>query len=44
LEDKSKIGKNPGIMARIKSFALNILRRNGIRHGSSVHLQTQCEC
>jgi hypothetical protein len=32
LEDKSKIGKNPGIMAQIKSFALNILRRNGIRH------------
>ena len=32
LEDKSKSRKNPGIMARIKSFALNILRRNGIQH------------
>lgn len=32
LEDKSKSRKNPGIMARIKSFALNILRRNKIQH------------
>jgi len=32
LEDKSKSRKNPGIMARIKSFSLNILRRNGIKH------------
>lgn len=32
LEDKSKSRKNPGIMARIKSFALNILRRNEIQH------------
>lgn len=32
LEDKSKNRKNPGIMARIKSFTLNILRRNNIQH------------
>ena len=32
LEDKSKSRNNPGIMARIKSFTLNILRRNGERH------------
>jgi predicted transposase YbfD/YdcC len=32
LEDKSRNRNNPGIMARIKSFALNILRRNGERH------------
>lgn len=32
LEDKCKSRKNPGIMARIKSFSLNILRRNGIQH------------
>ena len=29
-EDKSRIRDNPGIMARARSFALNILRKNGI--------------
>ena len=29
-EDKSRIRCNPGIMARARSFALNILRKNGI--------------
>ncbi len=29
-EDKSRIRDNPGIMARARSFALNILRTNGI--------------
>jgi len=29
-EDKSRIRTNPGIMARARSFALNILRHNGV--------------
>ncbi len=29
LEDASRIRKNPGIFARVRSFALNILRANG---------------
>jgi hypothetical protein len=29
-EDKSRIRHNPGIMARARSFALNILRKNGV--------------
>jgi len=28
-EDRSRIRDNPGIMARARSFALNILRHNG---------------
>lgn len=31
-EDSSRIRKNPGIMARIKSFALNILRTNNTKN------------
>ena len=30
-EDASRIRKNPGIMARLRSFGLNILRLNGIK-------------
>ena len=29
-EDKSRIRHNPGIMARARSFALNIVRKNGV--------------
>jgi predicted transposase YbfD/YdcC len=29
-EDRSRIRNNPGIMARARSFALNIMRKNGI--------------
>ena len=29
-EDKSRIRNNPGIMARARSFALNIMRNNGV--------------
>ena len=29
-EDRSRIRDNPGIMARARSFALNIMRKNGI--------------
>ena len=29
-EDRSRIRDNPGIMARARSFALNILRSNGV--------------
>jgi predicted transposase YbfD/YdcC len=29
-EDGSRISNNPGIMARARSFALNILRKNGV--------------
>lgn len=29
-EDRSRVRDNPGIMARARSFALNILRKNGI--------------
>lgn len=29
-EDRSRIRDNPGIMARARSFALNILRHNGV--------------
>lgn len=29
-EDKSRIRNNPGIMARARSFALNIMRKNGL--------------
>ena len=29
-EDKSRIRHNPGIMTRARSFALNILRHNGV--------------
>lgn len=32
LEDASRIRKNPGIMARCRSFALNILRANGVNN------------
>ena len=28
-EDRSRIRDNPGIMARARSFALNIMRHNG---------------
>ncbi len=28
-EDKSRIRVNPGVMARLRSFTLNILRANG---------------
>lgn len=31
-EDASRIRKNPGIMARLRSFGLNILRLNGIKN------------
>ena len=31
-EDKSRIRDNPGIMARTRSFALNIIRHNGIKN------------
>ncbi len=31
-EDASRIRKNPGIMARFRSFALNILRANGVEN------------
>lgn len=29
-EDKSRIRNNPGIMARARSFALNIMRKHGV--------------
>jgi len=29
-EDKSRIGNNPHIFAELKSFALNILRADGV--------------
>lgn len=29
-EDKSRIRDKPGIMARAHSFALNIMRKNGV--------------
>jgi predicted transposase YbfD/YdcC len=29
-EDRSRIRVNPGIMARARSFALNIMRKNGV--------------
>ena len=29
-EDKSRIRQNPGVMARARSFALNIMRKNGV--------------
>jgi hypothetical protein len=29
-EDRSRIRHNPGIMARARSFALNIVRHNGV--------------
>ena len=29
-EDASRVRKNPGIMARIRSFAANILRANNV--------------
>ena len=31
-EDASRIRRNPGIMARARSFALNILRKNGVKN------------
>ncbi|MGK5090560.1 hypothetical protein WDW89_15860, partial [Deltaproteobacteria bacterium TL4] len=31
-EDASRIRKNPGIMARLKSFALNIMRANNVKN------------
>jgi predicted transposase YbfD/YdcC len=31
-EDQSRIRQNPGIMARVRSFALNILRANGVKN------------
>jgi len=31
-EDASRIRQQPGIMARLRSFALNILRANGVRN------------
>lgn len=31
-EDASRIRKNPGIMARLRSFGLNILRLNGVKN------------
>ena len=34
-EDKSRIRDNPGIMARARSFALNILRNNGVTNVAS---------
>ena len=41
-EDASKIRVNPGIVARLKSFALNLGRANGndsIQHGFWLNLQ-----
>ncbi len=34
-EDRSRIRCNPGIMARVKSFALNILRHNSVANVAS---------
>ncbi|NJL59521.1 MAG: hypothetical protein HC887_07635 [Desulfobacteraceae bacterium] len=34
-EDKSRIRKNPGILARLKSFAINILRANKVSNIAS---------
>jgi hypothetical protein len=31
-EDTSRIRKNPGIMARLRSFGLNILRLKGVKN------------
>ena len=31
-EDKSRIRNNPGVFARARSFALNILRHNGVEN------------
>lgn len=31
-EDASRVRKNPGILARIRSFAANILRANGVEN------------
>jgi hypothetical protein len=33
-EDRSRIRDNPGIIARARSFALNILRTNGVTNGA----------
>jgi hypothetical protein len=33
-EDKSRIRRQPGIVARIRSFALNILRAHGVANVS----------
>jgi predicted transposase YbfD/YdcC len=33
-EDDSRIGRKPGVFARLRSFALNILRANGIANVS----------
>ena len=33
-EDRSRIQANPGVMTRIRSLALNILRANGIQNVS----------
>jgi hypothetical protein len=33
-EDASRIRKNPGIFARLRSFALNILRKNKVNNVS----------
>jgi predicted transposase YbfD/YdcC len=32
IEDQSRIRSNPGIFARIRSYALNILRANGVQN------------
>jgi predicted transposase YbfD/YdcC len=33
-EDRSRIRKNPGILARLRSFALNIMRHEGVENVS----------
>jgi predicted transposase YbfD/YdcC len=41
-EDNSRIRKNPGIFARFRSFALNILRFNHIKTGVTQHKINPC--
>lgn len=31
-EDRSQIRKNPGIMLRLRSFALNLMRNQGVKN------------
>jgi predicted transposase YbfD/YdcC len=42
-EDKSRIRNNPGIFARLKSFALNILRVNKVKNIAD-ELYYNCIC
>ena len=32
IEDQSRIRSNPGVFARLRSYALNILRANGVQN------------